>query len=531
MNLLYRLACLLSFLAIFFFSCSPDTSRLSIEHDLGKGYYLKSLESNWQSDYFDYLSDTTYMAIAAGKNNKFGAINRQGEEVVPFEYEFTEVYPNFIIAHDFPNLVELHAYISVFDHKGSKFFTKLLRKCIPMNEHLIYGDLSNKEAYILNPLGATIHEALPHPVKEVWPGIFEFKNREGELAYLDAKGNLIDRPKYVPLYKTHDQFEKSDYVAATNEQEQKLLVSKDQETVIDIPKPLKGSSQSYEVVDVQYNYAILKRDTYYHEIYDINNAQVLDSTLSREFIKVKVCPNGKVFFNNIFRNRQYKYVGTNNEILMTSKQGMPLTDEAQPILIDICSGAPKEYKIEGDRRSYSKEFRYYHGNGEENYFQNSDNTIVYPSKEWSLKRLNGISNYDLYSIVKNQEEQYGLIDENFEVVLPLAYDDIMRAGVFNNTFYIIKDGKKGMSDAYGNVTIAPEYDEFIPLWGYYKLHGIIIARKESNYYLLNFSGTRLNDQVYTSFEKKHGVIYPLKYFLSNDQETLQIDAVGRIKRK
>jgi hypothetical protein len=216
---------------------------------------------------------------------------------------------------------------------------------------------------------------------------------------------------------------------------------------------------------------------------------------------------------------------------MTSKQGMPLTDEAQPILIDICSGAPKEYKIEGDRRSYSKEFRYYHGNGEENYFQNSDNTIVYPSKEWSLKRLNGISNYDLYSIVKNQEEQYGLIDENFEVVLPLAYDDIMRAGVFNNTFYIIKDGKKGMSDAYGNVTIAPEYDEFIPLWGYYKLHGIIIARKESNYYLLNFSGTRLNDQVYTSFEKKHGVIYPLKYFLSNDQETLQIDAVGRIKRK
>lgn len=509
-------------------ACSQDHSALIRLHTLDKGYALKSLSSGWESAYYDYLGDLEKPVIAVALKNKFGAINTQEEVIVPLEYEFTEVFDDFIVAHDFPGKHDLFANISVFDYSGKLLFKKLLFLCQPINQQLIFGAINQRDGLVLDTNGNALHECDTNKkVEEILPNIFRFYTKQGDEKFMNEAGKLILRPIYLPRYLTFKHYESDAFMVVKDEADSLFLVDKNFQS-IDLP-------QGYTPVHVEHNFALLQRDTATretYEIYDIAKQKILTNTISHRRVKVHKCPespSGKIWFDEILWDGHFFTVDDENEIQYKIKDNYsgryPLTEE-QKYIFDICEAEMKRFYYQ-KRAGYSAHFDYYIGKDNQHYFQHRDTKKIYQNDSLILKS-NAITSFDKYSMIQ-KKQQFGLINENFEIVIPPTYTNIEKVGSFNNKYFVFQKDKRGVTDAYNNVILQPEYDKIQEVVGFYKKNGWIIAEKAGTWQVFSFAGVPLNGEVYTKYSKEKNMFVEKPIELSNAAGGISIDAKGRWK--
>lgn len=538
----------LGFLILALFSCNPNISEVSIEHSPKQGYFLKSEQPDWQSEFYDYIGLTDLPVIAVARKNKFGAITKNGEELIPLVYEYTEVTLNYIIAHDFPGKHNLYADISLFDYTGKLIFTQRLFKCIPLTKNLIFMAKNQQEGLIVDEKQTVLAECKGTPkIVEVLPDVFQFETNQGEQQYITAKGEIIPRPSLIiqPLHfgsenrveipyhfeKTHGplaevkRFKKDTFYIMNDTANQRLLADEGFK-IIDLP-------DGYEPLGVKHEYAILQRDSNYFEIYDLKKNQILSNTTSTRSPQIFKCLEGeKAWFTNILLDGNFSEVDSENQVLRLYKDNYsgryPLTDE-QKFIINPCeSDAEKIYY--NRRAGYSNDYMMYVGKDDVNYFQNKQNGNIYSEDKMEIVSTSNFS-HGKYTIVK-KDGKYGTIDKHFQTVIPIAYDKVAFPGQgvsFRNRYFVFDDKKKGISDFYGNVVLPPIYDEIKPVVGFYKANGWYLVRVGEEWEVFTFAGTSFDETKYNSFNKEKNLFVEKPIVLSNENRSISIDASARVK--
>lgn len=521
-------------------SCSQNNNEdVTVEYELNKGYFLQSTNSNWKSKYYDYIDVNESPSIAVAEKHLFGAIDKNENIIIPFEYEFVESFNSVILAHPFPKKHDLYARITAFDHSGKKLFSQELMSCTPISDHLIACAKNQVKGVIFNLEGEELYGYMvQEKVREILPNIIEFKSTKGELQYIDGQGKKVATPKYLPLYKTYKNYEESDYMVAIDKDGNRFLLDKNNE-VTSLP-------EGYLPERVKYDFVMLNSEEEKRKmiIYDIKNKKILTNTASSSGTEIRKCNQegmpSMIYFNNFYpleaSKGVYQYVvNESNEIIKINKRYDAIDiSEDEKFIQNFCDPSAEKYFFKR-RIANSNNFTCYEGLNGESYFKNRKTEKVFVKENLFLVTAANTS-YDKYSIVysksENNAKKYGLIDGDFRMVIPLEYDKITEAGIFDDKrykFFLHKGNKMGMTDSEANIILEPRFDEIGLISSFYKKSGILLTQNENKYQLFSFAGVPLDDEIYTSKtqEKDFLVLKPL--ILSNDKTKISIER-GRINR-
>ncbi len=518
---------------IFSFCSENNNENVTVEHELNKGYFLQSTNSNWKSKYYDYIESSGHALFAVAEKQSFGVIDKNENIIIPFEYEFVEIFNSVILAHPLPGKHDLHAHIIVFDHSGKKLFSQELMSCTPVGDQLIACSKNQMEGGIFNLKGKELYQYnAQEKVREVLPNIIEYKSAKGELQYIDNQGAKVTTPKYLPRYLTYKNYEEN-YMVVNDQEGQPFLLDKNNQ-IVDLP-------DGYIAQGVKHDFAVLKTEEGKYFIYDLKNKKLLDNTSSTQFIKINKCEqegNTPMFyFNDIYNyiegKRELKCVNQSNETLSIFSNPDPnqRVDEEKYIQ-NFCDPSGEKYFFKR-RIASSNNFECYEGLNGETYFKDKNTQEIHLKNGWFLG--NGIASaFDKYAIVYQRNKvdntnKCGLINLNMELVIPFEYDKITVD--YNLGFFILHKGNKmGMTDKDANIILEARFDDVSKMTSYYKKSGVLLTKNENKYQIFSFAGVPFDDEIYTKKTQEENSFVRKPIVLSNEKTKISIDGHARINR-
>lgn len=452
------------------------------------GYVLTSETTQQQSNAYDYIGEIEHTLIAVGLKNKYEAVNRRGEEVIPIEYEFVKIYEHITVAY-FVKGKYLKAYwVDVYDNNGKKILTENFD---PITPEIFFAVKDGATGSLYDKYGKLLSKTdniKKFGVTVVMPNVFEFKGEDGSMKYMNATGEFLSRPKFMlPKTRIEKDFSKSDYLLVLDEKGVQHIINQEEEI-----QHIEALS-AYEIYLISYNYAIVKpkdKEKNYYRLYDLVNRVLLPNVYSNDFIHVSRCENEE-------DGAIYLHVRDGGTRLILLTENDTLTFHKKYI-VDVCGTNPEKYRIK-HWLAYDSLFKFYKGEGEENYFRSNNSRKVYPVKDLQMKEITSQTDGQRFTMVHRQN-QFGLINKDFEIVVPTQYDEIKQVGYFTNRYFIYDGDKVGITDNLGNVVLEPEYQFIQFIGGRHLESGILICKKNDQYTVHAYSGHKIFDNDFSSFE-------------------------------